>query len=230
MLKKILCLVLTLSMVLALGVTLVSCTDDTEKPDDGGDAGNDDNKTPADDGKDTYTVTVKDTDGNAVKNVELAMVKVTDSAEIPMPDTQKTSSEGKTEFNVKAGNWKVAVVDVPNGYVAPGDETYFEFTDKAVTITISMLPKYTIKVVDQNGDAVVGARVQMCINGGAGTCVSFKIPTDDNGESSMRIAEDAFEATVTELPEGYAEYDGGYTAFNGDSEGGFTITLTVTKN
>ncbi len=219
MLKKIIGLLLTLAMLLTLGMTLVSCDDDTNKPDDV--------EEPAGDGKDTYTITVKDTDGNAVAGVDIAMVKITDTAEIPMPDTQKTDDNGKTEFKVKPGNWKVMVDDVPSGYIAP--ESKFDFTDKAVTITLSMLPKYTIKVVDQNGDAVVDARVQMCINGGAGTCVSFKIPTDENGETSMRIAEDAFEATVTDLPDGYT-YDGGYVAFNGDAVGGFTITLEVTKN
>ncbi len=224
--KKFISLILTLAMVLTLGLGLVSCADDNGNA--GGGNADGGNTGSAGDGKDTYTVTVKDTEGNPVANVEFAMVKVKGGTEIPYPDTQKSDTDGRTEFKVKPDTWKVKVDKVPAGFVLP--TATYDFTDKAVTITLSLLPLYTIKVVDQNGDAVVGAYVQMCIGGEGGVCVAFRQPTDENGEATMRIKFDNYEANFTgDLPDGYT-YDGGYVAFSGDEIGGFNVTLEVTKN
>lgn len=224
MLKRILSLLLALSLVLSMGVMLAGCSD--ENADNGSGAGNnDDNGTPA--AKDTYVITVKDSDGNAVSGVELAMIKVTDNGETPYPGTKETDADGKASFEVKSGTWKVAVEEVPAGYVLP--DSKFTFTDKAATITLESLPIYTIKVVDQNNDPVVGARVQMCKKGESGVCVAYRNPTDENGESSMQIEEALFEAQVTFVPDGYTKPDG-YVDFTGDADSGFTVTIKVTKN
>ena len=223
MLKKIISMLLALTLVLTLGVALVSCSDDSGNND------NTDNNNGGDntDVKETYVVTVKDADGNAVAGVEVAMIKVTATSEMPYPGAKKTAADGKASFEVKQGTWKVSVEDVPAGYVLP--ENSFKFTDKAVTITLESLPTYTIKVVDQNGDAVVGARVQMCKKGESGVCVSYKNPTNENGETSMKISEAAYEAQVTAVPEGYTKPDG-YFDFEGSAVTGYTVTIKVTKN
>lgn len=224
MLKKIISMLLALTLVFTLGVALVSCTDDSGNNDNAGNNNGGDNT----DVKETYVVTVKDSAGNAVSGVEVSMIKVTATTEMPYPGAKKeTAEDGKASFEVKQGTWKVSVEDVPAGYVLPEDN--FSFTDKAVTITLESLPTYTIKVVDQDGNAVVGANVQMCKKGEAGVCVAFKKPTNDKGESSMQINEASYEAQVTSVPEGYAKPDG-YFDFEGSAVTGYTVTITVTKN
>ena len=224
MMKKIISMLLAFVLVFTLGAALVSCSD--ENADNGNGAG-DNNDGGSTDTKDTYTITVKDADGNAVAGVEVAMIKVTATGEMPYPGAKETAADGKVSFEVKAGDWKVAVEDVPAGYVLP--ENSFAFTNKAVTITLESLPTYTIKVVDQNGDAVVGAGVQMCEKGDSGRCVSYRNPTDENGESSMQIADGSYEAQVTRVPDDYTKPEG-YFDFEGSAITGYTVTITVTKN
>ena len=224
MLKKIISMLLALTLVFTLGVALVSCTDDSGNNDNAGNNNGGDDT----DVKETYVVTVKDSDGNAVAGVEVSMIKVTSTTEMPYPGAKKeTAEDGKASFEVKQGTWKVAVEDVPTGYVLP--EGNFAFTDKAVTITIEALPTYTIKVVDQDGNAVVGAKVQMCKKGESGVCVAYRNPTDEKGESSIRVDEGSYEAQVTSVPDGYAKPDG-YFDFEGSAVTGYTVIIEVTKN
>ncbi len=240
MFKKILSLVLTLTMVLTLGAGLMSCSDEPEDSDNGNtetpggnenEGGNNGGSTG--DGKETYTVTVKDAEGNAIAGAKVA--KVDSDGNVYEDDEYlvTTDAEGRAEFALKGEGWKATVVYLPRnrGYIETS--THFAFTDKAVTITISLLPKYTIRVLDQNDDAVVGAVVQMCIvtdENNLGSCVSFRQPTDASGESIARAKADAYKANFTTTPpEGYT-YDGGYVAFTSDGNGGYIATLRVTKN
>ena len=64
MLKRIISLLLALTLVFTLGVTLVSCSD--ENADNGNGAG-DNNDGGSTDTKDTYTITVKDANGNEIE-------------------------------------------------------------------------------------------------------------------------------------------------------------------
>lgn len=223
MLKKIISMLLALTLVLTLGVALVSCTDDSGNNDNAGNNNGGDNT----DVKETYVVTVKDAAGNAVAGVEIAMIKVTATGDMPYPGAKETDADGKASFEMKQGTWKASVEDVPAGYVLP--EGSFTFTDKAVTITLESLPTYTIKVVDQYGNAVAGAGVQMCKKGESGVCVAYRNPTNENGESSMQIADGSFEAQVTRVPDGYTKPEG-YFDFEGSAVTGYTVTIQVTKN
>ncbi len=212
MLKKFKIILLTLIMVLALGVCLASCTDDSGS---GGSA------------KDTYTVTVKDSDGNPVEGVELCMVAVKDK-EIPNTQTaKKTDAEGKATFEVASGNWKVQVKKVSSDYVEP--TANFAFTNKSATITLEkvQLATYTVELLDQYGDPVVGARVQMCL----GTlCTPFAAATDDSGQTSKKSKVDEYKAQISVLPNGYTADTTEYHPFDGSAESGFYVTIYVTKN
>ena len=86
---------------------------------------------------------------------------------------------------------------------------------------------YTVTVVDQNGDAVVGAGVQLCYNG---VCLPA-VNTDDNG-TITNLIKDGYEVSVLiTVPNGYSEptpVSGTYHAVI--PEGQTEITITVTKN
>lgn len=80
---------------------------------------------------------------------------------------------------------------------------------------------YKVKVVDQNGDAVAGASVQMCLD----SCMWAN--TNDEGVAELKLAEaDGYKAEVLALPEGYTEVNEEPVYL----ESGVTeITLTVEK-
>jgi hypothetical protein len=97
---------------------------------------------------------------------------------------------------------------------------------------------YVITVLDQNGDAVVGAEVSICTvptDGGEGTC-SMPVATDAEGVSTHKNKKiDAYAAQVV-IPEGYSHTEQTVDAtkrpivkiaFEGDAT---TLTIVLTKN
>lgn len=76
---------------------------------------------------------------------------------------------------------------------------------------------YTVKVVDEGGNAVTGAIVQLCKD----TCVPC--PVDANGVATWNLVEDDYKASFVSMPAGYtadaAEY---YFA-----EGSYELTITL---
>lgn len=219
--KKILTLVLALTLVFSLGLTLVSCGGDDNG--DGTTPGN----TPSTPTKETYTVTVKDKSGAAVAGVELLMVNIKNGMEIPAFDTKTTGEDGKASFEVKPGTWKVRVESIPSSvYVLP--EADFAFSNNAVTITLSAKPKYVVNLVDQNGDVVSGASVQMCEN----SCVPL-IEAEGGVYSKYAIEKD-YKAQVTMLPAGYS-FKAGTTSetkyeFEEIETDVFVVDIEVVKN
>lgn len=204
--------------------------DDNELCDLCGEAFDDGKAQTPTDGKSTYSIIVKDANGDPVSGATLVMVKVTNGVEVPDPTSKKTTDEnGKASFEVKDATWKVKVEKVPAncGYILP--TTTFSFTDKAATVTISLMPKYTVKVVDQNGDAVTGASVQMC----AETCSFLRESVDESGLYFVFVAEDAYKAQITSLPAGYSFVAGENTETKFEFSavnGGFTVEIDVVKN
>ena len=86
---------------------------------------------------------------------------------------------------------------------------------------------YTVTVVDQNGDAVEGALVQMCTileNGETGQCM-LPMPTDASGVRTLVWDETDFYATITKVPDGYTTDTTAKHYFDGE----ISITVTVTK-
>ena len=92
-------------------------------------------------------------------------------------------------------------------------ETTTEEADDKVT--------YTIKVVDEDGNAIAGAMVQLCKD----SCVPGK--TDDNGVAEFKLAEDDYKASLMAMPEGY-EYSGEEEAFYYE-DGATELTITLKK-
>lgn len=77
---------------------------------------------------------------------------------------------------------------------------------------------YTVTVVDEEGNPVVGAMVQLCKD----SCVPGV--TDESGVATFTLAEDDYKASMLSMPEGYA-YAGETTEFY--FEGGSAVTITL---
>ena len=82
-------------------------------------------------------------------------------------------------------------------------------------------PTYTVTVLDQNGDPVVGAFVQLCLE----SC--FPSLTDENGVASFFLDEADYKVGFTVMPVGYEyvdEQEAWYFA-----EGENTMTIVINK-
>lgn len=217
MLKKILSTILVLSMILTLSVTLFSCKD--KGNDNTGDQGNNDNTTPE---KVTYTVTVVDQDGNPVKG---AIVYFYPKGGVEM--FYPTNENGATEGYKTDKEMSISVMTVPAGYEYDklNEKQKVDAKDGKVTITVTKKAaegtNYTIRVVDQNGNPVKGAMVQMCES--AEVCLT-PILTDANGEAVYTQPEKEYKAAITNLPEGYESTTTGYTYFED-----YVATIVVNK-
>lgn len=83
---------------------------------------------------------------------------------------------------------------------------------------------FTVKIVDQNGDAVEGAMVQICKD----ACIPAKANTEGIATFSVEIT-DGYKLSVLSCPSGY-EYNGEAEVYleNGMTE--YTLELTKTGN
>lgn len=92
------------------------------------------------------------------------------------------------------------------------------------TSTGFVVPEHTykVKVVDQNGDIVVGATVQFCLE----SCM-FK-PTEQDGYAYFNVeVKDGYKAQIIAAPEGYS-FDPELIVYL--EPGQTELTLTITKN
>ncbi len=229
---RLLSVLLALTFCLTAAVALISCGDTPSpspapEPDDGGNT--DDNKT-------TYTVTVTDTDGAAVSGVSLLFSNGTD-----LFKNATTDANGRATVEQDANKpfLGVSIISVPNTHVKPeatngmyhslfGNTTFLSLQlEKNVTETVS----YTVKIVDQNGDAVQGVEIQICHT----VCVQCDL-TNANGETVKELPATVTSGTlkvgILNAPDGYtipeATIDGSYHAII--EAGETSITITITKN
>lgn len=80
---------------------------------------------------------------------------------------------------------------------------------------------YTVTVVDEEGNPIAGAMVQVCDEG---NCYA-PTTTNDEGVAEFRLAEsDEYKAKLLTNPEGYEAVDTDYVHFD---EGSTEVTLTV---
>lgn len=205
--KKILSLILVLVMMLSV----VACNDKGNTPDDG-----EGNKEPE---KITYTVTAIDSNGKPVSNVEITF-SPKGGTEFPFPtdETGKVTYKTDKELTVK-------VTKVPAGYEYDKMNVAQSFDENAIlAVVLTVIPEgdpYVIKVVDQDGNPVEGARVQMCSD-----ACKAPIYTGADGTASYPYEEGDFHAQITKLPEGYSveDMDAYYDFVDG------VATITITKN
>ncbi|MBQ3507998.1 MAG: hypothetical protein IJA91_05545 [Clostridia bacterium] len=98
-----------------------------------------------------------------------------------------------------------------------------EKTTEAPTEAPSTKVTYTVTVKDQNGDAVVGAAVQMCDDKGC------KMPaaTNESGVVTFTYDPSNYHITIVECPEGYTVDATQEFYFEGDST---ELVVEITKN
>lgn len=93
---------------------------------------------------------------------------------------------------------------------------------EAVVETEPAIPEgmvvYTVTVVDEGGNPVVGAMVQLCKD----SCVPGV--TNESGIATFTLAEDDYKASMLAMPAGY-EYAGETEEFY--FEGAFELTITL---
>lgn len=102
-------------------------------------------------------------------------------------------------------------------------ETPAESTTEAPTEAPSTKVTYTVTVKDQNGDAVVGAAVQMCDDNGC----KMPVPTDENGVVTFTYDPSNYHITIVECPAGYTVDPTQSFYF---AEGSTELTVEIQKN
>ncbi len=222
--KKILVLLLSLSLMLSCIAFLIGCDVSEEETTEAETKAEEDG---------AYTVTLVDSDGAAVVG---ASIMITDSKSVFISGT--TDQNGSFSAESDAEGLGVMIVSLPSGYEKPeavsgalhavfGDKKELSVTVKKETTEVVT---YKVTVVDQNGKGVFGVELQLCPNG---TCLADKFVTDENGVCTKDMKPNLpVDIKVVSLPDGYEEPDvlaesGGYHA---KLEAGKTeITITVTK-
>lgn len=217
--RKLLSVLLALAMTLSL-MMLASCGADEEQ---------DDAEAATDN---TYTLTIVDNNGDPVVG---AAVLFSDGSY----KQATTDANGKATVELEGDTVSVTITSLPSGCEKP-DATIdgmfhgrFAAGEKNLTITVqrtsSATVTYTVKVVDQNGDEVENAYVQVCHGS---ICESAK-PTNADGEMKIELAEGlALDVKISSLPSGYtkpAEINS--DGYHASMEAGETeITVTVTRD
>ena len=188
--KRTLALVLSVVMLLTMSLSLVACGNKNNP---------DDNKDESKDEKVVYTVTVVDDEGNAIKGVKVTFIPK-GATEMPF----STDAEGKASHKTDK-ELTVKITSVPSGYEYSDLNKALSFDkDGNLKVTLKKLAPFVIKVVDEQGNAVSGVKVQMCDE--AGSC---RMPrtTDANGEATYPYEEGSFHAQLTVVPDGYSVED-----------------------
>lgn len=80
----------------------------------------------------TYTVYVKDADGNAMADVLIQFCDDTNVCKLPVT----TDAEGKVTVTYAPANYHVSVTVVPEGYTADADGYYFSSGETELTVTL----------------------------------------------------------------------------------------------
>ena len=229
--KKILSLVLVICMF-ATVLTFTACNKDKNEGtnDENNETNNGGNENVTTDK--TYTVTVLDGENTPVVGVKLV---ITDGNSYP---TATTDKDGKASVQLpEATTVSVMVTSVPDGYVKPEKVSgvyHGVFASGSTELTLKIEKEadnkveYTVKVVDQNGDAVVGMSIQLCPNG---VCLAEKFVTNENGEITVKLTPGSAVDVKLEGLEGYTLPTPVKDSYHAVIESGVTeATVTVTKN
>ena len=216
-LKKLLILTLVLCMTAAM-LTLTACGGDNGDETNNNGNGTE-NNTPT---GDTYTITIVDGANNPVAGVSV-MVD-------PTFKTYTSDENGKITFETDKTGLKVAILSSPTGYEYSTKAESFKSGSKELKLTVTKVADekitYTVTVIDQNGEAVVGAEVQLCYNG---VCLPT-VETNTSGVMTNSLKSGYEVSVLLTLPEGYTAtpVSGDYHAILAVDE--TEVTITVTKN
>ena len=218
--KKILALLLALTLLVSGMCLLTACSDKN------GDKNNDNNENSDNNNNNAvkvdYTFTLVDQYNNGVAGVELTFrVGPKDSY------TATTDASGVAKINIEETELPVEVripAILPAGYSNAGSGKV-SFADGAKTAEASLikLVAHTVFVVDESENALAGANVQVCVDG---VC-QVAVDTDAEGKAVFYVNPDAEEAYAqfNTAPEGYnAPADVKIYYVDGATEATFVLT------
>ncbi len=234
-------IILSIVLVLIMVFTLVACGEDECSHKDA------DNNNVCDDcgetlsqatPTETYTVTLLDDDFNPVEGASI-QIRVNGANK----EVKVTDANGKVTFDVITGAVLVqaGIIDVPAEYsVKDGFELVgFEGNKELRIVGVIKNETYTVKVVDQDGNAVEGVQLQLCFGE---TCMTNKPYTNTDGIASWMVdgslySVDTAYVSINKLPNEYELKEGEilndtlnanfthYTGFNSD----FTLEIEIEK-
>ena len=200
--KKILALLLALTLLISGMCLLTSCGDDNKGDKTNENENNNDNNTDNSNAtKVDYTVNVVDQDGDAVAGVEVTF-KVGPKSTY----TATSDASGKATINIDETTLPIrasyTATKLPSGYLK-GEATYVDFASGAKTAEIEIVKgiAYTVCVKNSAGAAIAGASVQICVDGVCNAAVN----TDAVGKVVYYLAPDFTEAYAqfNSAPNGY---------------------------
>ena len=153
---------LSLLLIFALGICCMflfaSCDEPTpDEPDNGDTEGDTPNP-----GSFTYKVAVKDKNGAPVAGaVCYFTINGKESNDLTTDETGVLELENSQEAMVAM----VTIVSVPTGYILPDEDTIVYDPDvSSVEFILGTQDKYTVKVVDEEGNGVKDVYVQLCFD------------------------------------------------------------------
>ena len=146
-----------------------------------------------------YTVVVKDSEGNPIPNVGIA-VQVGDEEK-----SFSTDETGVASIQLEPGTYQGSFT-LPEGY-EPVQSNTFEFTadrtshEIVLTKIVIVIEDYTVRVTDEKGNAVAGVKIKI------GSTI---VTTGENGCAVFTMEKDSYTAAVWELPESYIAGEDSY--------------------
>lgn len=234
--KKIISLLLTLVMLIGVAVSVASCGGDSgnggENGGQTGGSGGEGDQTGGNGGVTEtgvdYTVTVTDTDGNALSGISLKFTYGKNETEVKTTDANgKVTAKIDTLSDVVVEFVDLVGFDKPKKSARTFDDDVTE-----LTVALTRLQSYTVKVVDENGAAVSGVSVQICHS----VCL-LPMDTDENGTVVRYFnTETKVKVSIASVPDGYAipdsieEFDGlPVHAYFTDGETEVTVVIPTAK-
>ncbi|MBQ8310463.1 MAG: hypothetical protein IJX80_05565 [Clostridia bacterium] len=161
----------------------------------------------------TYKVTIVDDQGTPIQG---AIVQFNEGDK----PFAITDANGIVTVNAKTATYTVSIVvagyEVESSYAFAANATELNVTLKT---TDDGKVEYKVTVIDENGKAIDGVKVQLCI----GDLCQLPAFTDENGIAIVNAAEDTYTAKITK--DGYTG-DSEYSFPDGSRE----LTVTLTKN
>ena len=234
MMKKIFALMLVLSLAFCM---IVSCGGSGEG---GGESGGSEGGSEGGSGNEGGSGSEGGSEGGSEVTKYEYMVQVTDQNSAPVANasvvimkdgnfvtTVKTGADGYAKAELEDGTYTATLMG-SSAFTATVNQA--SFTDRVASFSVvtkeaEKTVTYTVIVVDQNGDAVVGVKLQACLE----ACRSMP-DTDAEGKSVgelPEITEGAYRAQLTSLPDGYSVDD---MKMYYDFDENNTVTITVTKD
>ncbi len=177
-----------------------------------------------------YTVNIVDQDNNPVSGVSVIFD--------PGFATKTSDANGKITIETENQGLKFMITTVPDGYTKPAAveaQYHGVFGDKKeLTVTVTKKTEvkvtYSVKVIDQNGNAVDGVLIQLCPNG---VCLSDSFVTASNGTITKDMEPNLpVDVKLVTVPDGYTKPEAidanGYHAkiAAGETE----VTVVITRN